>query len=321
MLDTPVLFLIFNRPAETKQVFEAIRLAAPRYLYIAADGPRLNVESDIERCRMVRQIIHEIDWNCEVSTLLRVKNLGCKKAVSEAITWFFELVEQGIILEDDCLPDQSFFRYCEVLLERFKHNDKIISIGGTNLGYSFSRNHSYSYTRFLNMWGWATWRRASKLVDYDMTDWKKKGFKNLFLHRRLQDNYFSLDYNWVKFWKGYFNSTANGEIDTWDFQWIFTQLLYKKLAVFPAHNLVKNIGFSQNATHTLDPNHRITKIELQSINFPLIHNENIEIDTMYEENHIKKKWFCYNKSSLFRILRSYFLNQPFVSRLIRFFRT
>ena len=321
MFVTPVLFIVFNRPQETKQVFEAIRQRAPAYLYIAADGPRDNKAGEKELCEQVRQIVAAVDWPCEVKTFLREQNAGCRRAVSEAITWFFSHVEQGIILEDDCLPDASFFTYCQVLLEKYKDDESIISIGGTNLGYRFEGNHSYAFARFMNMWGWATWKRAAKMVDYNMQHWKKLPFKNLFLQKKLQRDIFKLDYNWIKFWKNYFNLTASGAMDTWDYQWIFTQLLYKKLSVFPAQNLIKNIGFSKGATHTFDPGHPVTKLMVQSMTFPLQHPSDKGADAHYEENFIKKVWFPYRKDSLYRIIRSDFLNKPVVSKAIQYFKS
>jgi hypothetical protein len=321
MFSTPILFLVFNRPEETRLVFEVIRKLEPKCLYIAADGPRLNRAGENELCDEVQTIVAQVDWVCEVKKLFRDKNVGCKKAVSEAITWFFENVEQGIILEDDCLPDSSFFPYCEELLERYKDDESIISIGGTNLGYTFSGDHSYAFSRFMNMWGWATWRRSAKLVDYDMGKWKNMRFKNVFLHCKLQDNLFSLDYNWIKFWKNYFNLTLLGKIDTWDYQWIFTQLYFNKKAVFPAQNLVKNIGFTENATHTIFPDHPITQLNIQSIVLPIKHPDKINIDLHYEKKCIKKVWFSYKNESFFNIVRSDILNSSVMVNIKNFLKS
>ena len=320
MFETPVLFLVFNRPDETRQVFDTIRKLAPRRLYIAADGPENNVPGEKELCDKVRETVSGIDWHCEVKTLFREHNLGCRKAVSEAITWFFSEVEQGIILEDDCLPDESFFPYCEQLLEKYKADESIISIGGTNLGYPFKKDQSYSFARFMNMWGWATWKRSAQLVDYNMNLWKEQSFKTLFLHRKLQPHFFSIDYNWIKFWKNYFNLTAAGQMNTWDFQWIFTQLYYNKKSIFPAQNLVKNIGFTATATHTFHPGHPAGELKLSSLAFPLRAPEDKNTDQEYEDGFIKKVWFPYRKDSLYRILRSDFLNKPAVLKVIRFFK-
>ncbi len=309
--------LVFNRPAETRLVFETIRKAAPAYLYIAADGARRDKAGEQQLCDKVRTIVQDVDWACEVKTLFRTENIGCRQAVSEAITWFFSFVEEGIILEDDCLPDHSFFPYCQELLEKYKYNDKIMTIGGTNLGYHIPGNESIGFTKFMNMWGWATWRRSVHLVDYNMPLWKALTFKQLFLHRKLQNNLFDIDYNWIKYWSGYFRNTADGKIDTWDYQWIFTELYYNKLSVFPCQNLVKNIGFSNNATHTIHEYHPVQDLALSSLNFPIRFPETIEADQVYEDNYVKKLWFFYKKESLYSITRSRVLNSSFLRKLLQ----
>jgi hypothetical protein len=304
MFETPLLFLIFNRPDETEKVFEVIRKVAPKHLYIAADGPRKNKEGESELCERVRDIVSDIDWKCHVRTLYREKNLGCKEAVSEAINWFFKHEEQGIILEDDCVPDISFFPYCEQLLEKYKNDETIISIGGTNLGYQFPDDSSYGFSRFMNMWGWATWRRSANLIDYKMIAWKEKWFKRWFLQNRLQPSIFAFDLNWIKYWKNYFNLVSSGKIDTWDYQWIFTQLKYQKLSVFPEKNLIKNVGFNNAATHTFFAEHQIAHFKKESISFPLIAPKQKTVDEIYESDYLKKIWFTYNKQSLYYILKN-----------------
>ena len=320
MFKTPVLLLVFNRPEETKQVFEAIRERAPAFLYIAADGPRPASPGEKELCDEVRKIVLAIDWPCEVKQLFRTENAGCKKAVSEAITWFFSNVEQGIILEDDCVPDQTFFKYCEALLEKYRDDENIISISGTNLGYTFSGDQSYGFSRFMNMWGWATWRRSARLIDYDMKGWRSKWSKNWFLYRSLQTALLPIDYNWIKYWKNYFNLTASGRIDTWDYQWIFTQLQYRKLSVFPSKNLVKNIGFSKTATHTFHPDYQLSLIGLYSLPFPLKDPARANIEIAYENFFIKRIWFPYRRDTLFQIIRSSILNAPLIFRMVSFFK-
>ena len=315
-MKTPVLFLIFNRPEETERVFQVIREIAPKYLYISADGPRAGKQGEEELCQRVRDIVRNVDWPCNVKTIFREKNSGCKKAVSDAINWFFAQEEQGIILEDDCLPDPSFFPYCEQLLEKYKNDESIISISGTNLGYQFPNDSSYGFSKFMNMWGWATWRRSAILVDYEMKEWKRKTFKSLFLHNKLQKNVLYLDYNWVKFWKNYFNLTASGELDTWDYQWIYVQLKNNLRSIFPAKNLIQNIGFNRNATHTINSNDTIGKLALESMNSPITDPENYSNNLFYEENYIKRVWFPYQKDSIYRILRSKFLNNANVAKVI-----
>ena len=156
-LETPVLFLVFNRPDTTAQVFEAIRQAKPPRLYVASDGAREDKEGELEKVKQVREIVSQVDWNCEVKTLFRDKNLGCKIAVSSAIDWFFEQEEMGIILEDDCLPHPTFFRFCQELLERYRDDERIGMISGNN--FQFGRkctDYSYYFSMYSHIWGWAS---------------------------------------------------------------------------------------------------------------------------------------------------------------------
>lgn len=319
MFKTPVLFLVFNRPAETEKAFQVIRNIAPKYLYIAADGPRYDKNGEPELCKRVREIVTNIHWDCEIRTLFRENNLGCKKAVSEAINWFFFQEEQGIILEDDCIADLSFFPYCEQLLEKYKTDEHVISISGTNLGYELPNKASYGFSRFMNMWGWATWRRSAMLIDYDMRLWKKMSLKKLFLYNKLKDDFFAFDYGWIKFWLYYFNITAAGEMDTWDYQWLFAQFYYNKVSIFPAKNLIKNIGFSDSATHTLNSDHAASCLHLEPIMFPLNSPCGRKVNVIYEKKFIKRVWFNQHSESFYRILRSDFLNSDVgqkISKLI-----
>ncbi|RZK12978.1 MAG: hypothetical protein EOO46_01040 [Flavobacterium sp.] len=303
MLDVPILFLVFNRPEATAKVFAQIKKVRPQRLYLAADGPRFGQPSEEIVCRQVRElVINRIDWDCEIKTLFREENLGCKTAVSSALKWFFQQEEMGIILEDDCLPDESFFTFCQEMLIRYQNNTKIISIAGSNLGYQTSGSTSYGFSRILNVWGWATWRRSAELVDYELLDWKYKRYKDLFLLSRTKQ-YRGYDMNWIRMLRNYFDLTASRQIDTWDYQWIYTQMQEKTLAVFPANNLVKNIGFNENATHTVNPNHPIAKLALESIQFPLQHPHYISADFDYEE-YQKNIWFENKSQTLWKALKT-----------------
>ncbi len=289
MFKTPILFLIFNRPDTTERVFAEIRKQKPKYLYIAADGARANKEGEAEKCEQTRKLVLEnIDWGCEVKTLFRDKNLGCGLAVSGAISWFFENVEQGIILEDDCLPNESFFGFCEELLGRYKDNEDILSISGFNFGY----NPEYIFTsNFMNMWGWATWKRSAHAVDYFMNTWKAKNFqsKKYFLIRNLSRK---LKYNqcWVDYWWATFDKIAHDDdrLHTWDYQWIYYALSSKKKTIFSNINYIKNIGFGTNATHTTDESNLIASMKSSNQNYSKIIN--LKPDMVYEEEFVKKIW-------------------------------
>lgn len=262
---TAVLFLVFNRPETTKQVFEAIRQAKPPRLYVAADGPRASREGEFERVVQVRQIATAVDWPCEVKTLFRDGNLGCKKAVSEAITWFFEYETQGIILEDDCLPTQSFFTYCEQLLDRYKYNDDVYIISGDGRvasGLRFSADPDYVYCKYPLIWGWATWRRVWEKYDVNISEWPAT--KNTIINKISKINR-SKD-----FWLKTFNNLHEGRIDTWDYQLTYLLIKDDALAVIPTKNQIKNIGFGEDATHTFDSNSSAANVETVSFEHPVI---------------------------------------------------
>jgi len=245
--NTPILFLIFNRPEITQKVFAKIREQKPKYLYIAADGARKNKEAEKEKCELTRKLVLDsIDWDCEVETLFRDKNLGCGRAVSQAINWFFENVEQGIILEDDCLPNHSFFNFCEVLLEKYKDNNKVFMVNGNNFQNDIQRGDTdYYFSIYPHIWGWATWRRAWQHYDFNMSDFdEEKLLKTL---KKLSKNpYFS------HYWLNIMRKIYSNEIDTWDYQWTYTIWKYYKICITPNLNLVSNIGFGKDATHTKD---------------------------------------------------------------------
>ena len=251
MFSTPILFLVFNRLETTQKVFEQIRKIQPQKLYLAADGPRKGIEEDQSKCTGVREFLaNAIDWPCEVKTLFRDENLGCGIAVSQAITWFFEQEEMGIILEDDCLPDLSFFTFAQVLLNKYLHDDRIMVISGNNFQDGHMRgNASYYFSRFPNIWGWATWRRAWKLYDFEMNGLDDFLQDSLF-HSILQDEVQKT------FWLKYLLNTRSGEMNTWDIQLAYCVWRNNGLSVSPNKNLVSNIGFaSKEATHTSGTSH------------------------------------------------------------------
>lgn len=268
IFNTPILFLIFNRLDTTKQVFERIRKTAPAKLYIASDGPRDNREGEEEKVNVVRDyVLKSIDWNCEVKTLFREKNLGCGKAVSQAITWFFENEKMGIILEDDILADLSFFRLCDELLKKYKDDDRIGQIGGFNVIDKELESNEYYFSKYPQIWGWASWRRAWADYDFTISSWEK--LRNTdFVYRAFSNKYFAKER--IETYNKTYNS--RGEYyNTWDFQWTFCNLVQNRLTIIPGCNLITNIGFNKDATHTFvkkDPRNNIQRGE---IIFPLKH--------------------------------------------------
>jgi hypothetical protein len=282
---TPILFLIFNRPKLTKQVFAEIKKIKPKQLYIAADGPRKNKLNDKEKCKETRKIINDISWNCEIKTFFREENLGCEKAVSSAITWFFKNVEQGIILEDDVLPDQSFFFFCQKLLSKYKNNKKVFNISG-HLYENKIKNlkESYYFSKYFDCWGWATWAdRWNIYFDPKMSNFPlflKNRNKNIFNLRIIEKN-----------WVNFFKKTYNNEIDGWSQIWIFNCLYNQGITCLPEVNLIKNVGFGGDATHTKNnPLNNAHLLKRNKINFPLIHPKKLKINKKADKQNNKNRF-------------------------------
>jgi len=261
----PLLFLVFNRPDTTKKVFERIRAARPSRLFIAADGPRSGREDDVRKCAEVKKIVSGVDWPCEVTTLFREKNLGCRRAVSSAITWFFENVEEGIILEDDCLPDISFFKYAGELLECYRADERIGMVCGANFQFGSRRTmDSYYFSRYPHVWGWASWRRVWQKYDAEMKIWpeiKSGGWLNDHFNNKAQ----------VEYWRKIFDSVYEGKIDTWDYQLSLTFITNHYMSVIPNVNLISNLGYCGEATHTAGGGGVLSEMKTLPMNFPLIH--------------------------------------------------
>ncbi|MBD2254575.1 glycosyltransferase family 2 protein [Nostoc parmelioides] len=254
---TPVAFFIFNRPDLTAQVFEAIRQAKPHKLLVVADGARFPEEE--EKCLKTRQVIKNVDWDCEVLTNFSDTNLGCKYRVSSGLDWVFSQVEKAIILEDDCLPEPSFFAFCEELLEYYYNHEQIMHLAGTNLIPQPHLNTSFLFSRLVPIWGWATWRRAWNHYDIEMKLWNKYKTENdIYYFGKQANNVYNV-----------FESNYLNQIDSWDGQWAFNCVANQGLTIIPKINLIKNIGFREDGTHTKAASH-ICSIPVQSIDLPLI---------------------------------------------------
>ena len=292
---SPILLILFNRPLTTNHVFEAIQRVRPSKLYIAADGPRNEVPSDIESCIAARLITEHIDWPCEVKRLYQTQNLGCSLGPRTAFEWFFSQESEGMILEDDCVPHPDFFQFASEMLDRYRYNKKIISINGSNLGYTLENGNSYTFSRFMNMWGWATWADRANSIDYSLAKWKQITNPLGFLYSKLRQNRFDADINWYKYWLHKFDLTVEQQnVTWWDWQWIFHQITHDQLSVVPAVNLVTNIGFNSDATHTKEITNPAFNIPTITMNFPLKHPQKIKPDFAYEELFVKWVW-CYHK--------------------------
>lgn len=262
--DIPVLFIIFNRFDLTQRVFNEIRKVEPSKLFVSGDGPREGVADDVILCNKTRDIIKQIDWDCEVFTNFRAENVGCKLGVSSAIDWFFENVEEGIILEDDCLPDPTFFSFCQQMLEKFRHDERIKMISGDNFQFGQVRGDGdYYFSRLPGIWGWATWKRAWKHFDLSMSSFsefkKQNQIRNIFPERKTQE-----------FWI-YKYQQAVDKSQAWAFAWAYSILVENGLCICPNRNLVSNIGFGPQAVHAKnrnDPMANMKTYQMDQINHP-----------------------------------------------------
>lgn len=244
-LRTPVAFFIFNRPETTARVFAAIAAARPPMLLVIADGPRPDRTGEAARCAQARSIALQVDWPCELRTLLAADNLGCKKRISSGIDWVFEQVEEAIFLEDDCLPHPDFFPYCDELLARYRHDDRIGMIGGTNFQFGQRADRGYYYSRYTHVWGWASWRRAWRHYDVAASNWPEFRASGEFRRSTVPLE--------RAYWARMFEQVHRGRIDTWDYQWMLSCWSRSMLAVIPPVNLVSNLGFGADARSTRKP--------------------------------------------------------------------
>ncbi len=274
--DTPVVLIVFNRVETTRQVFAAIAAMRPSRLFVIADGAREERAGESETCRQVRAMVSAVDWPCELHTNFSVWNQGCDARIVSGLDWVFSMVPEAIILEDDCLPDPSFFAFCAELLERFRDDDRVAAISGTNLvrKAQFS-GHSYLFSLLGNSWGWATWKSAWERLDRRVLGWpalsKAGALEQIFDDRRGR-----------KLWTQIFNEIhLAGETSPWDYRWTYTKIFEHRLTIVPCVNLVKNIGFGPGASHTTNVDARHLT-ELHQMSFPLVHPEGMIWSRQYD---------------------------------------
>lgn len=263
-LSTPVAFLIFRRPDLTQKVFERIRQAQPKKLFVVADGPRN--EAEAVKCAQARAVIDQVDWDCEVMTHYSAVNLGCKNRVSSGISWVFSQVEEAIILEDDCLPSPTFFSFCEILLHRYRYDERVCMISGNNFQRGILRTpYSYYFSKYSHIWGWATWRRAWQHWDDNPQVWTI--FREHELLKSIHPDPDEYQY-WVKIFDDVF---YRQHPDTWDYLWTFACWSQGGLTILPHVNMVTNLGFRADAARTKitqDVNAFIPMFDIQKIIHP-----------------------------------------------------
>ncbi len=279
MFNTPILLIVFNRPNETNVVFEQIRKIKPKHLYIAADGPRINHEPDSLNCNEVKSIFEKVDWDCEIKTFYNELNLGCKIAVSGAIKWFFNNVEFGIVLEDDCVPDLSFFKFCEELLVKYKDDTRIGIITGRNENSNFTFETSYNFATAGSIWGWASWNRVISQYNVDdqlLLENFEENIYNATLDKFERKRLFH-QLKWV----------FEDHLNTWDYQFHSMLKLNSMLYIVPSYNLIKNIGFNSQATHTTSLKDKRLNVGLNQIQFPLLHPRYILPNRMLSKSMVR----------------------------------
>ena len=279
-ISTPVALLIFNRSELTEKVFRAIAEAKPAKLLVVADGPRFPEEEKM--CAAARAVVEKIDWDCTLLTNFSDTNLGCKRRISSGLDWIFSEVEEAIILEDDCLPNQSFFKFCELMLARYRDDERIMMISGDNfLLQSPEVAESYFFSRYFAIWGWATWRRAWKMYDLEMKDWKDVRIINALSAYYPQ-------YYMQTYVTSIFDKAANNEVDTWDIQWLYSCLVNNGLAVMPKVNLVSNIGITGVHSAIQSPNQMLPSFFLDCEN--IVHPRLVVANSTYDNEFLEKNF-------------------------------
>lgn len=289
MLQTPVLFIVFNRIDTASKVFEAIRKAQPQKLYIACDGPRSYKKGEDFACQQTRSLAEQVDWPCSVKTMFLEENLGPSLGPYTFIKWFFEQEEQGIILEHDCLPHPDFFPYCEELLDKYRDNPRIGAISGPNFIPNSNSQYSYSFTIYNHIWGWATWRRTIDRYTLDLSSISRERLNSM-----LCKNFKTFKER--AYWRTIFKQICNKEIPTWDYYLTFCLWFNELLSISPSKNLVSNIGFGEGAVNTTDIDSPLANRKADPI-LPLSHNPYIECNKEEERKYFQEI-IMENKSSL-----------------------
>jgi hypothetical protein len=266
-LTTPVALIIFNRPDVTERVFAEISKAKPQKLFLIGDGPRSDRVGDAEKVAATRAIVERVTWECEVVTNFSTENMGSKMRPKTGIDWVFDQVEEAIILEDDCLPHPTFFRFCQELLDRYRQDQRISMISGNNFQPNSDNTHdSYYFSKYPGTWGLATWRnRWRDSYDIDMKKWpiiRENGSLKDILGSSIE----------ARYWTRIFESVYTGRINTaWDYQWLFAEWLESRIGITPRVNLISNIGFGVDATHTSHSGSNLANRPTEEILFPLKH--------------------------------------------------
>lgn len=292
--DVPILFIIFNRPETTEKVFERIREMKPTRLFLAADGPRAHKPGEHEKCEQARNIVLKgVDWDCKLETKLEGNNLGCGRAESEAMIWFFRSIGEGIVLEDDTFPDLSFFRFCKELLSKYRNDESVWMIGGNNFQNGRIRSDgSYYFSGNTHSWGYASWLRAWESYDLHLRDMSDSDFDQIVRKRFARKDE-------IEFWTNVYRRLRRGEFDTWDYQFLFNMWRHGGKCIIPAKNLVSNLGFGAGATHTTDENNPLANLDINDIG-NIVHPGSMKI-SQQADRYVFENFYQVRHSLLKRI--------------------
>lgn len=264
---TAVLVVAFNRPEETANLINLLREVKPERIYFAVDGARASSSSDRELVNETRFLLSNFDWDCTVFQKFPNENLGCGRGVSSAVSWALESEETIIVLEDDIAPKISFFQFCDELLEKYRFDENVFCISGHSSvpSHLLDSSVSYRFSRYPNVWGWATWKRSWDSYNFDISNWEKE------LPKAEMKRFLGKSSLAMMTWSRVLNLIAAGKIDTWDYQLVLAQWRKNAYAAIPNCNLTNNVGFSKEATHTnVRPKYLI---EATDMVFPLVHAE------------------------------------------------
>lgn len=290
MFDIPVLLVVYNRADTAEKVLDAIAEVKPERFFIASNAPNPDKPGDAEKVAAVRSMVKEkITWPCKTEWLLRTDHLSAGRSLSSSMIWFFKAVEEGIVFEDDTLPAKSFFTYCKELLAYYRNDESVKMIGGNNFQNGKMRGDgSYYFSNFIHSWGYASWWRAWKDFDLEMENINDRVFS------QLLDKRFTKKDEKKYWWNVYYNLRA-GNYNTWDFQFLFTMWLQNGKCIVPNQNLVSNIGFGNNATHTVnadDPLSNLPLGEMKMIYHPSVKDIDTEADRYFLKKHLlsDNKW-------------------------------
>ncbi|MDD3140283.1 MAG: hypothetical protein PHX08_15085 [Lachnospiraceae bacterium] len=280
-LKTPIAYIIFNRLDCVQESFQCIKKIRPPKLYLISDGPRKEKPGESEKVEAVRSYVEsQIDWPCDVKRIFAEQNMGCKYRIYSGLNWVFEQEEQAIILEDDCVPLDCFFQYCQELLDLYRDNEQVMMISSFNILHTQKSKESYFFSKFPSVWGWATWKSAWNKIDLEMSGWEQA--KREGTVRYAYDAVSYLTYKKVA------DNASKGKLQSWAVPWGFTRFIYHGVGIVPGGNMIRNVGYGRaDATNTSQETTDDFSYG-KAVSFPLAYQEIIEPDTGYDKGYLKK---------------------------------